>query len=69
VKRLGLEPGTFWLQTVGSTAAPGPPFVQKITGFKKNVGREMKELEHKLTGALIHKRKQNEMKGYLAPKT
>jgi hypothetical protein len=26
VQRLGLEPRTFRLQTVGSTAAPGPPF-------------------------------------------
>jgi hypothetical protein len=26
MQRLGLEPGTFRLQTVGSTAAPGPPF-------------------------------------------
>jgi len=26
VQRLGLEPGTFWLQTVGSTAPPGPRF-------------------------------------------
>jgi len=27
VQRLELEPGTFLLQTVGSTAAPGPPFM------------------------------------------
>jgi hypothetical protein len=26
MQRLELEPGTFRLQTVGSTAAPGPPF-------------------------------------------
>jgi hypothetical protein len=26
MQRLRLEPGTFRLQTVGSTAAPGPPF-------------------------------------------
>jgi hypothetical protein len=26
MQRLGLEPRTFRLQTVGSTAAPGPPF-------------------------------------------
>jgi hypothetical protein len=26
MQRLGLEPGTFRLQTVGSTAALGPPF-------------------------------------------
>jgi hypothetical protein len=27
MQRLGLEPGTFRLQTVGSTAAPGLPFL------------------------------------------
>jgi len=30
VQRLGLEPGTFRLQTVGSTAAPGPPFYKIV---------------------------------------
>jgi hypothetical protein len=28
MQRLGLEPGTFRLQTVGSTAALGPPFTR-----------------------------------------
>ena len=30
MQRLGLEPGTFRLQTIGSTAAPGPPFVNLL---------------------------------------
>jgi len=34
VQRLGrLEPGTFRLQTVGSTAALGPPFCLNLVGF------------------------------------
>ena len=35
VQRLGLEPGTFRLQTVGSTAAPGPPFIYRAGMQKK----------------------------------
>jgi hypothetical protein len=41
MQRLGLEPGTLRLQTVGSTAAPGPPFhwvYLKLS--KKNIGRK-----------------------------
>ena len=35
MQRLGLEPGTFRLQTVGSTAAPGPPFIYRAGMQKK----------------------------------
>jgi hypothetical protein len=36
MQRLGFEPGTFRLQTVGSTAAPGPPFqIIYICHYKK----------------------------------
>ena len=37
MQRLGLEPGTFRLQTVGSTAAPGPHFVQNQTENKNKL--------------------------------
>jgi len=37
VQRLGLEPGTFRLQTVGSTAAPGPPFLDMMAQIRRNV--------------------------------
>jgi hypothetical protein len=44
MQRLGLELGTFRLQTVGSTAAPGPPFTLyvRILGSIKHL-----DIEHK----------------------
>jgi len=42
VQRLGLEPGTFRLQTetVGSTAAPDPPFY-KIVGMDYLMAKDL----------------------------
>jgi hypothetical protein len=37
MQRLGLEPGTFRLQTVGSTAAPGPPFLTMTSEATKKM--------------------------------
>ena len=37
MQRLGLEPRTFRLQTVGSTAAPGPPFDSIISEPEKRL--------------------------------
>ena len=35
MQRLGLEPETFQIQTVDSTAAPGPPFI--FTSFQYDI--------------------------------
>jgi len=40
VLRLGLEPRTFRLQTVSSTAAPGPPFY-KIVGMDYLMAKDL----------------------------
>jgi len=45
VQRLGLEPGTFRLQTVGSTAAPGPPFLKDQVAKQKKMDKEIQKWE------------------------
>jgi hypothetical protein len=51
MQKLELEPGTFRLQTVGSTAAPGPPFQHQDTKCRKKLKTaNFRSNSYKLTG-------------------